>query len=190
MKALLDYSSLAGNSKEAPLTWPTDSKISKSDNFANLLIFVHPKCPCTRASISELEKIFSYSKSKLKVTVVFSKPTGAEENWEQDFLWSQVKGNGDFHIYLDHGNTEAKLFGVNTSGEVVLYNEKRGLIFKGGITASRGHEGDNLGQLSIISYLKSGNIPVKRTETFGCQIYSDIEENCICNALENKDGSE
>ncbi len=47
-----------------------------------------------------------------------------------------------------------KTFNVKTSGHVLLYHPNGNLLFSGGITASRGHEGDNSGKEFISNVVK------------------------------------
>ena len=39
--------------------WPAMSSISRVPGRTTLVMFVHPQCPCTRASLSELEQIIT-----------------------------------------------------------------------------------------------------------------------------------
>jgi hypothetical protein len=47
------------------------------------------------------------------------------------------------------------------------------LVFNGGITSSRGHQGDNAGQDSIISFLTKGVVTAKETPFFGCFLLNE-----------------
>ena len=41
-----------------PLTdWPSDSRIERNTDRLTLVVFAHPHCPCTRATIGELAVI-------------------------------------------------------------------------------------------------------------------------------------
>ena len=187
VKRLLDYSSEAGVNGVIPIEWPSQSKIERQKNVPILIMFVHPKCPCTRASLAELKKILAVSKSNLIVTVVFSKAAFSATDWEKDFLWESVKHIEEIQTYVDLENHEAKMFGINTSGQTVLYDENGHLIFHGGITASRGHEGDNLGQITIINYLKNGSLNCTTTKAYGCLIYANSLESSTCCQIEEKE---
>src|SRR5687768_7810135 len=52
---MLDYSETSGVAAKAPLQWPRSSQIVPSASQPTLLMFVHPHCPCSRASLSELD---------------------------------------------------------------------------------------------------------------------------------------
>ena len=51
---LLNYEKTPGVLANAPSQWPSETSIERHPDFMTLLMFVHPHCPCTRASIGEL----------------------------------------------------------------------------------------------------------------------------------------
>ncbi len=69
---------------------------------------------------------------------------------------------------------EAKLFGAKTSGDVLLFGANGKLIFAGGITASRGHEGDNPGADAMLKALGESRrnkvTTTTATPVFGCSL--------------------
>jgi hypothetical protein len=73
----------------------------------------------------------------------------------------------------DDGGVEARRFGVKTSGTVLLYSALGRLLFHGGITGSRGHEGDNYGITRLAAALRGGAgdtaVPVV-SRVFGCAL--------------------
>ena len=50
---------------------------SSASHAQTLVMFVHPRCPCTRASIAELERVVAQSGGTVKPRIVFSLPDGA-----------------------------------------------------------------------------------------------------------------
>jgi hypothetical protein len=69
---------------------------------------------------------------------------------------------------VDVGGTEHRRFGARVSGEVYLFQTDGQLVFHGGITAGRGHAGDNLGRSAVESFLREGVLPPETTPVFGC----------------------
>jgi hypothetical protein len=51
-----------------------------------------------------------------------------------------------------------------------LYDASSRLIFHGGITAGRGHEGINDGEQAVRELLLNGKSNISRTDAFGCPI--------------------
>jgi hypothetical protein len=73
----------------------------------------------------------------------------------------------------DDGAVEARIFAARTSGYVLLYSPAAKLLFQGGITGSRGHEGDNYGLSRLAGLLiapapESPNPVISRV--FGCEL--------------------
>jgi len=53
--ALAGYEATPGATSPPPLEWPASTAIPRASNgLATLLLFAHPKCPCTRATLKEL----------------------------------------------------------------------------------------------------------------------------------------
>ncbi|MBI3542699.1 MAG: RedB protein, partial [Deltaproteobacteria bacterium] len=45
------------------------------------------------------------------------------------------------------------------------------LAFSGGITASRGHLGENAGLAAVVQFVSSGKVPLERARVFGCSLF-------------------
>jgi len=73
-------------------------------------------------------------------------------------------------VMRDDDGVEAARFGAATSGQVILYDRDGGLLFTGGITASRGHAGDNDGRNAIVSLLGRGRETRHSSPVFGCSL--------------------
>jgi len=70
----------------------------------------------------------------------------------------------------DIDGREARLFGITTSGSVALFDQSGALLFHGGITPSRGHEGDNAGCAALTSLLAGRASAIRTTPVYGCSI--------------------
>jgi hypothetical protein len=53
---------------------------------------------------------------------------------------------------------------------VILYDAAGRLRFSGGITAARGHAGDNLGRSAIVELLEGDSPTATATPVFGCSL--------------------
>jgi hypothetical protein len=73
---------------------------------------------------------------------------------------------------VDNGGEEAKRFGALTSGHFLLYRPSGELVFKGGITPSRGHRGDNAGLTAAVDWVTGGKSTTSETKPFGCALVS------------------
>jgi hypothetical protein len=76
-------------------------------------------------------------------------------------------------VIEDREGADARLFGAFTSGQTFLYNPGGRLLFNGGITASRGHSGDNIGRDGIVALLHGGTFAQNVTPAFGCSLKGD-----------------
>ncbi len=162
------YSNTAGASKASPFHWPTQSQIPLDVRLPTLILFAHPHCPCTRASLGELEILQANAQGQLKVHVLFFKPLEVTQDWVNTDLWRQAAAIPGVTVHSDNGGVEATRFHSETSGHTVLYHQSGRLMFQGGITISRGHSGDNPGRSSIMSLLQDEVSKPEKTLVFGC----------------------
>jgi len=163
------YSNTPGREGLVPTSWPKGSRIPLDSQRPTLVMFAHPHCPCTRASLAELERLAAEVPGKFSIQVIFLKPVDTAADWEKTELWRKASSIPDVAIYTDVAGREARRFHAETSGETLLYDPAGSLRFQGGITFSRGHEGDNPGR-SALRELKGHSTQVK-TPVFGCALF-------------------
>ncbi len=161
------YKNTPGAATAAPATWPGSALISPPGQ-TTLVMFVHPRCPCSRASLTELSQIMEREQGRTAAWVMFLRPVGTTENWERTPTWKAAQGLPGVAVLTDATGAEAARFGVSTSGHVVLYDAKGHLLFSGGITGSRGHVGDNSGQQSVVSLLEGRPAEQTGHPVYGC----------------------
>lgn len=172
---LLNYKQTAGTASQVVEHWPQHSKIVPIPGKFNLVLFAHPQCPCTRSSIQELAKLMKRL-NNVRAAVVFIRPSQFQQDWVKTAIWHNADSIPGVICVEDLSGKESQRFGVHTSGETLLYDPQGRLLFTGGITASRGHEGDNLGA-DIIGALASGRTGLQnRTPVFGCPLADNFPE--------------
>jgi hypothetical protein len=170
--ALLAYELTPATTAAAPGRWPTASRLVRDDARPSLVVFVHPHCPCSRASLAELNALVSDCKGRLALQIVFIKPAGCEEGWEQTDLLATAQRIPGAVVSVDLAGTEAARFGATTSGESLLYAPNGRLLFHGGLTRSRGHQGDNPGRAAVTALIRTGNATQQRSAVYGCGLSS------------------
>jgi hypothetical protein len=170
---LLRYSNTPGASATPPPRWPSQTSIRRADDRATLLIFAHPQCPCSEASVDELAHIVADTREKLDVYVLFYAPTHQTADWVRGRLWREAVAIPGLHAIEDRDGREARRFHVATSGQAVLYDAAGRLQFSGGITASRGHSGGNDGRDAIVSLVMHGSSARATTFVFGCSLLGE-----------------
>ena len=176
---LANYQATKGAVGETPEQWPTETRVVPESHGDTLLMFVHPKCPCTRASIGELNRLVARSGGNVAAQVWFFRPAGFSEQWTRSGLWQSAGAIPGVTTHEDLDGAQARQFGAQTSGYVLLYDTHGRLLFKGGITAGRGHAGDNAGEDALVSILAGETVRVRETPVFGCSLLGD------CNATTN-----
>lgn len=135
-----------------------------------MVMMIHPHCPCSRASIGELALLMAEVPGRVNANVLFIKPHEFPEQWEKTDLWNSAARIPGVKFDVDDDAAEARFFGSQTSGQVMLYDINGQLLFKGGITASRGHSGDNDGRRAIVSLLTQHHEDRAETPVFGCPL--------------------
>jgi hypothetical protein len=162
------HANAAGPAGAPPEQWPARSAVARDAGVPTLLVFAHPQCPCTRASVSELARLMVRAKQPLRVNVLVYQPSSAPLEWAQSDIWRSAAAIPGVRVSADTDGIESKRFGVSVSGHTLVYDLQGSLLFSGGITAARGHEGDNDGRLAIESFLTNQAMTVSRTPVFGC----------------------
>lgn len=172
--ALSQYKRQAGEVGETPRQWPSDSGVQRPTSGAVLVIAVHPRCGCTEASVSELARLLGRVGGAVVHTIELV--VDPDPEWETSSLRGRLAAIAGVALVADHGGVEARRFGAETSGHTLLFADDGTLKYSGGITASRGHEGDNAGALSIVDAL-NGLVPVTQgAPVFGCDLVSTPKE--------------
>ena len=118
----------------------------------------------------------AHSQGRLTAYVLFVKPAGFSDEWETTDLWQSAASIPGVTVVIDEEGAEANRFHAATSGQTVLYDAGGRLLFSGGITASRGHYGDNAGQSAIVSLVNSGAADLTETSVFGCPLFDPSSE--------------
>src|SRR5579872_6488183 len=67
---LTRYSTSAGKNLQPPAHWPAASGLKRDNARPTLLMFMHPQCPCSRASVGELALLMAHCQGKLSTHVL------------------------------------------------------------------------------------------------------------------------
>ncbi len=175
MGFLTRYAEQPGEAATAPAVWPQETAIHVTPGQATLIVLAHPMCPCTRATLADLARLLARVPGKVSAHVLFIRPVGAAADWETSDLWNRARAIPGVEVLADPGSIEASRFGSATSGEVLLYGADGRLQFSGGLTASRGHEGDSPGADRIFALLTTGRAELAVAPVFGCPLSAPAE---------------
>jgi hypothetical protein len=172
---ILNYQNASGRVGMTPQHWPSGTGIILDRNRDTLIMFAHPQCPCTRASLEELNRLLARSQGRVAARVLVFKPGNFSSDWTRTDLWRSAAAIPGVTVHEDLDGAQARLFGAETSGYIVLYDTRGQLLFKGGITGSRGHAGDNAGENAIILLLAGQDPNLKQTPVYGCSLLGKCE---------------
>jgi hypothetical protein len=150
---------------KAPVELPAE--LNRIDGKPMLLVFAHPQCSCSQATIGEIARIRAEDRD-LDIRVFFYTPAETPESWTDTDLWKEARRIPGIRVQADAGGQRALRFGASTSGQAFFYDAGAHLAFAGGITAFRGHFGDNDGHDSIAALLHGRKPLHATTPVFGC----------------------
>jgi hypothetical protein len=146
-----------------------ESTVFRDGNVFSVVIGLHPHCPCSRATVAELLKIYSHVPEKTKITALVFKPKTEADSWIECVSLSTLQ-KMNATIVVDTDGERATSLGLNTSGQIQIYSPQGKLLYNGGITGARGHAGDNIGEGKALALLRGEIKFAESAPTFGCSI--------------------
>jgi hypothetical protein len=167
---LVWYSFQPGPEAAHPKVWPAATGLALGPQALTLILFAHPRCPCTRASLEELARLMAANQDRLRAYVLFFSPETAGAEWSSTGLWHRAGSISGVTPVRDPGGKQARLFGAETSGQTVVYDSGGKAVFTGGITSARGHAGANEGIAAIEALLNGDRPRLRSTPAFGCAL--------------------
>jgi hypothetical protein len=152
--------------------WPADSRLQRNVGGFTLVMALHPECPCSQASLDELDSIMARCGGRLSVRVLCEPYDTLSEPVERSPSWRRAQEISGVVIIKDSSGAEVRRFAAETSGETRLYGPAGELLFHGGITGSRGHVGDNPGQAAVLDFVLHGAQAraLASAPVFGCAL--------------------
>ena len=169
--SLAAYSGSPGALRAPPTRWPASAGLERPRGRWAVLVFPHPRSPCSRASLSELSRAAARFREPAEVVAVFTVPEGQDQSWAAGALWDSA-GRLSGRRLVDPGGRLARIFRADTSGFIALYDRGGVLRYHGGLTASRGHEGSDVGGQSLTRWL-GGERGAERAPVYGCALRED-----------------
>jgi hypothetical protein len=167
IQRIWSYESTPGEQSSVPAVWPGSSLISIDQQRATLMMFVHPLCVCTRASLIELREALDTTDRPPAVWIVLLSPQGIVSDWNESIANIAAR-IPEARIVSDVEGSAADQFGASTSGHVVFYDRGGRLVFSGGITGGRGHVGNNDGRRGVVAAMRDGSDHAHEHPIFGC----------------------
>jgi hypothetical protein len=156
--------------------WPARTALTLDPSRPTLVLFVHRNCPCTRATLQELEQILKHAAERVHVEIVLAAPAEASEDRVGAGIEAMARTLPGVQVRLDAQGEEARRFGVRTSGHALLYDAEGRLRFSGGLTDSRGHAGESAGRRAVLACLQDKGTERKIAPVYGCPLFADDAE--------------
>lgn len=163
-----------------PSEFPENDLLTQNRAGKTLVMFAHPHCPCTHASLGELQLILSACPELKPVQIVFPLPAGANDSWQNGVIVQQAHELDGVEVKWDVDESLTKIFAAQNSGHVLLFDAHGKRLFSGGITALRGHPGWNSGRAAIVAIAQNNRGVRESTPIFGCPLRT--ESPCIAGA--------
>ncbi len=184
---LADYSATPGLVGQVPTSWPDNSPINRDQNNHTIIVSVHPRCPCTRATLDELEGVLAQSQSTPLVLALIFEPSPNYphvsesdidvETFARTSITKRLKRIPGVQCIADPDSMIAQSFGALTSGHTLIYTPQGELAFSGGLTPTRAHTGPNTGSSALNDILK-GQTPIRESApVFGCPLCPSEDQN-------------
>jgi hypothetical protein len=142
----------------------------EADSPFTLILLAHPRCPCTRATLHELERLVPHLGGKAALHAYFAIPAGKGEDFAEGDNLKLARSIPGMKITLAPASEITDKLGAGTSGQVLVFDHGGRLKFTGGITPGRGHEGSNPGAESIRRLVETGATSLATTPVYGCSL--------------------
>lgn len=134
----------------APLTmYKEEAQLADDRNFT-MVVFLHPRCPCSVATLDCLDRLLARPENakKMRAVVYLVCPPGTDRDWAAP-LYEKCKTLPSARIAFDDCGRTANKYGARSSGQVLLYSPQGELVFSGGLTNARGQFGESGAELAI-----------------------------------------
>lgn len=148
-------------------------------------MYVHPRCPCSRASLLELAALMSSPQVVADLEIHFYRPADAPDDWASGRAWRLAQQIPRARILIDPEAARAHADGALTSGHLVIRTADGAIAYSGGITRSRGEQGHSPAHDRVLHLLgaerDSHNEPALAQAApatglvFGCRITHERE---------------
>lgn len=171
--ALAGFGALEAHALKVGAPASPPERVADAAAAGRVLVFLHPRCPCSRATVAELARIWPRAggRASLVAYVLADAALGASGPGTE--LWDRVAAVPGATVEADRGGLRAREHGVETSGTVLCYGPDGALRFDGGITASRGHEGANASAAALLERVLDPRLPRVSAPVFGCALGAD-----------------
>lgn len=169
--AMLNHAYSAGVAGTVDQHWPAGDKLSWTRSRPALVMVLHPNCPCSAASVEQLDRLLSAFPGAVEAFAVFRPSTTSNPGAVRRHA-ERIPG---LRVFEDVDGEIAPRLGAGTSGEAFFFGTDGALIFHGGLTPSRGHAGAGIGHDALLALISGRKSNVSSAPIFGCSVKSGDE---------------
>ena len=171
------YDTRSGRTPSAPAIWPVE-QLGEHPGVPVAVAFIHPQCPCTRATLHELSELSRERTWHLHLVVRMPTEKRNDSDWQLSRDW--IRKLQPDQITSDSGGILTQSLGAYTSGTIYGYDNQGYLGFAGGLTLSRGHRGwtsSHDALLAVVAPNQSRDVnSLQQTPIFGCELSQQHSE--------------
>lgn len=167
------YARTPGSAGEArPVADAEAGAKRESGDAWRVTMYAHPRCPCTRASLTELARVAEAvgDGARVEYEVVMYRPQGAGDDWVRGRSWDLAHEIQSVRVAIDPGGRMSAREGAFTSGHVVVRDGAGAVVYAGGVTNGRGETGASAAGEAIIAALRGEEVALRVGPVFGCEI--------------------
>lgn len=165
-----DFMWRPGEAGNPPAHWPKEISSLQLSDKPLVLVFLHPQCPCSRATLDELALAMEHAKDRFQYVAVFEHPEGRDDDWIKSGLWKRAEKIAGLTPVIDVDGKLVNTFHARTSGDTVVYSPDGALLFHGGLTPGRDHRGSNAGRTFLESWTETSLEKPVTSPVFGCPL--------------------
>jgi hypothetical protein len=154
--------------------WPSSLEPTDRDGRIRVILFAHPLCPCTRATIAELDEALGSRRTNVNTTIVFVTAGLAEPDIYDSPTVAAARRLLNVTLRFEDNTAFASRIGATTSGELFVFDGAGKRVFHGGITAGRGHRGRSPGRERFEQALEGILVDHEESPLFGCRLPASV----------------
>jgi len=122
--------------------WPEGAPLTLDPARVTLLVFVHPQCRGTEATLQTLAHVMARCAGHANVTIMMYEDPALLAHWKGSPTQSEAESIPGASVREDHMGEAASFFDVKTSGTALVFAPDGTLLYRGGITPGLGQVGD------------------------------------------------
>ena len=146
--------------------WPEGAPLTLDPARLSLLVFVHPQCRGTEATLQTLARVMERCAGHANVTIMLYEDPALLAHWKGGPTKAVAESIPGATVREDHLGEAASFFDVKTSGSALLFAPDGTLLYRGGITPALGEVGE--GEV-LQTWLLEGR-GVRHEPVFGCSL--------------------